>query len=126
MQERALRILFADYNSSYMEILERADTTTLLIHWLRLIVPIVLKSLHVLNPACLNDMFTPSYVPYQMRDSSLLDQTRCRTTIFGLRSISYISAKLWNDLPKETTYLKDFKRILHTWTGPDQPTDFPK
>ena len=57
-----------------------------------------------------------------MRDSSLLEQSRCRTTTFGLRSISYIGAKLWNDLPsyfKETTCLKEFKMILQTWTGPD-------
>ena len=65
----------------------------------------------------LNDMLTPKQVPYQMRDSSLLEQSRCRTTTFGLRSISYIGAKLWNDLPsyfKETTCLN-----LQTWTGPD-------
>ena len=66
-------------------------------------------------------MFTPKQVPYRMRDSSLLEQSRCRTT-FGLRSISYIGAKLWNDLPvcfKEATCLSDFKMILQTWTGPD-------
>ena len=122
IQERALRILFADYNSSYTELLGRAGTTTLLIQRLHLIALTVFKSLHGLNPPCLNDMFTPKQVPYRMRDSSLLEQSRCRTTTFGLRSISYIGAKLWNDLPsylKETTYLSDFKMILQTWTGPD-------
>ena len=67
-------------------------------------------------------MFTPKQVPYRMRDSSLLEQSHCRTTTFGLRSISYNGAKLWNDLPtylKETTSLSDFKMILQTWTGPD-------
>ena len=88
IQERALRILFADYNSSYLELLKRAGTTTLLIQRLRLIALIVFKSLHGLNPPCLNDMFTPKYVPYQLRDSSLLEQSRCRTTTYGLRSMS--------------------------------------
>ena len=122
IQERALRILFADYNSSYTELLGRAGTTTLLIQRLRLIALTVFKSLHGLNPPCLNDMFTPKQVPYRMRDSSLLEQSRCRTTTFGLCSISYIGAKLWNDLPsyfKETTCLTDFKMILQSWTGPD-------
>ena len=108
IQERALRILFADYNSSYTELLGRAGTTTLLIQRLRLIALTVFQSLHGLNPPCLNDMFTPKQVPYRMRDSCLLEQSRCRTTTFGLRSISYIGAKLWNDLPsyfKETTCL---------------------
>ena len=122
IQERALDILFADYNSSYTELLWRAGTTTLLIQRLRLIALTVFKSLHGLNPPCLNDMFTPKQVPYRMRDSSLLEQSRCRTTTFGLRWISYIGAKLWNDLPsyfKETTCLTDFKLILQTWSGPD-------
>ena len=122
IQERALRILFADYNSSYIELLGKAGTTTLLIQRLRLIALTVFKSLHGLNPPCLNDMFTHKSVPYEMRDSSLLEQSRCRTTQFGLRSISYIGVKLWNDLPndfKEATDFTDFKMILQTWTGPD-------
>ena len=89
---------------------------------LRLIALTVFKSLHGLNPPCLNDTFTPKQVPYQMRDSSLLEQSRSRTTTFGLRSISYIGAKLWNDLPsyfEETTCLTYFKMILQTPTGPD-------
>ena len=127
IQERALRILFTDYDSSYKELLGKAGTTTLLIQRLRLIALTVFKSLHGLNPPCLNDLFTPKSVPYEMRDSSLLEQSRCRTTQFGLRSISYIGAKLWNDLPKdfkETSDFTDFKRILHTWTGPDLDDPF--
>ena len=127
IQERALRILFADYNSSYLELLNRAGTTTLLIQRLRLIALTVFKSLHGLNPPCLNDMFSPKYVPYQLRDSSLLEQSRCRTTTYGLRSMSYIGAKLWNDLPndfKATTDFTDFKRMLQTWTGPDLDDPF--
>ena len=89
IQERALRILFADYNSSYLELLKRARTTTLLIQRLRSIALAVFKSLHGLNLPFLNDMFTPKYVPYQMRDSSLLEQSRCRTTTYGLRSMSF-------------------------------------
>ena len=53
IQERAPRILFADYNSSYLELLKRAGTTTLLIQRLRLIALNVFKSLHGLNPPCL-------------------------------------------------------------------------
>ena len=115
------------YNSSYRELLGKAGTTTLLIQRFRLIALTVSKSLHGLNPPCLNNLFTPKSVPYEMRDSSLLEQSRCRTTQFGLRSISYIGAKLWNDLPndfKETSDFKDFKRILHTWTGPDLDDPF--
>ena len=123
LSEYCLRII----TPLIMELLKRAGTTTLLIQRLRLIALTVFKSLHGLNPPCLNDMFTPKYVPYQLRDSSLLEQSRWRTTTYGLRSMSYIGAKLWNDLPndfKAMTDFTDFKRMLQTWTGPDLDDPF--
>ena len=111
IQERALRILFADYDSPYQDLLNKAGTTTLLIQRLRLIALTVFKSLHGLNPPCLNDMFIHKDMPYSMRDSSLIHQPRCRTTTFGIRSISYIGAKLWNDLPNDFKLMTNFCRF---------------
>ena len=54
-----------------------------LIQWLHLIALAVFKSLHGFKPSCLNDMFTPEYVPYQVRNASLLEQSDYRTTTFG-------------------------------------------
>ena len=127
IQERALRILFDDYTSSYTDMLEKAGTATLLIQRLRLITLTVFKSLHGLNPPCLNDMFTPKSVPYFLRDSSVTEQHRSRTTTFGLRSISYIGAKLWKDLPndfKKLTICFYFKQIVKTWSGPSLDGSF--
>ena len=61
IQQRALRIVFADYNSSYMERLKKAGTTILFIRRLCLIALTVFKSLDGLNPLCLNDIVTTSY-----------------------------------------------------------------
>ena len=51
-------------------------------------------------------------------------QPQRRTTTHGLRSISYIGAKIWNNLPLELNSIKDmsideFKNLLKTWRGPD-------
>ena len=80
------------------------------------------KSLNALNPPCLNDILSQKCVPCRMRDSSMIEQPKRRTTTFGLRSFSYVGAKMWNELPtylKETTDLNDFKSLLDTWNGPD-------
>ena len=82
----------------------------------------VFKSINSLNPPCLNDIFSQKSVPYRMRDSCIIEQPKRRTTTFGLRSFSYVGAKVWNELPtylKETTDLNDFKSLLDTWKGPD-------
>ena len=122
IQERALRILYDDHTSTYDELLEKAGTNTLLINRLRILALTVFKSLNALNPPCLNDIFSKKCVPYRMRDSSIIEQPKHRTTTFGLRSFSYVGAKMWNELPtylKETTDLNDFKSLLDTWNGPD-------
>ena len=82
----------------------------------------VLKSIHSLNPPCLNDMFSNKCVPYRMHGSCIIKHPKRRTTAFGLRSFSYVGAKLWNELPtsvKETNDLNDFKSLLDTWNGAD-------
>ena len=82
----------------------------------------VFKSLDSLNPLCLNDIFSKKRLRYRMRVSFIIEQPKRRTTTFGLRSFSYVGAKVWNELPtylKETTYLNDFKSLLDTWNGPD-------
>ena len=99
-----------------------AGTNTLLIQRLRLMTVRVFKSLNSLNPPCLNEIFTKKRMPYSLRDSSILEQPKRRTTMFGIRSFSYVGAKLWNELPnyvKEITDLGDFKRIIYAWNGPD-------
>ena len=120
IKKRVLRILFADYNSSYLELLDKAGTITLLIEGVSLIALTVFRYLHVLNPPCINDTFIPKYVLHQMPDSSLSEQFRCRTTAFGSNQpISYIGAKLLNVLLHDFRYTTDFNNILQTWSGPD-------
>ena len=122
IQERALRILYDDYTSTYDELIDKAGTNTLLINRLRLMALTVFKSIKSLNPPCLNDIFSKKSVPYRMRDSCIIEQPKRRTTTFGLRSFSFAGAKVWNELPtylKETTDLNDFKSLLDTWNGPD-------
>ena len=80
----------------------------------------VFKSINLLNPPWLNNIFSKKCMPYQMRDSCIIEQPKRRTTTFGLRSFSYIGAKVWNELPtylKETTDVNYFKSLLDTWNG---------
>ena len=97
-------------------------TNTLLIQRLRLMTLTVFKSLNSLNHPCLDEIFTKKCMPYSLRDSSIIEQPKRKTTTFGLRSFSNAGAKLWNGLPnyvKEMTDLSDFKRTIYTWNGPD-------
>ena len=106
IQERALRIVYNDHVSNYPELLSRAGIDTLFISRLKKVLLEVFKTVHDINKSATNTMFSVKYLPYTIRDPYPVEQTRRNTTTFGLRSVTYIRDKLWNELPlpmKQTT-----------------------
>ena len=67
--------------------------------WRLRVIPLeVLKSIHILNSDCLNDMFKikdGNHLFLNTRNLSLT--TKKKATTVGLRSVMYLDAKLWND-----------------------------
>ena len=64
-------------------------------------------------------MFIVKETEYNFRNSKKLLQAKKNTTTYGLRSIKYTSAKLWNDISPDTieeTDLADFKIFLNYLT----------
>ena len=57
IQERCLRIVYKDYDSSYDRLLEMANATSLVISRLRILLLEVYKSIHHLNPKCISGLF---------------------------------------------------------------------
>ena len=96
IQQRCLRIIYKDYESSNEKMLEMANTTTLVISRLRLLLLEVFKSIHHLNPKCISDLFELKHIKYSLRNPIKVLQPKRRTTTNGLRTTSYTGAKLWN------------------------------
>ena len=57
----------------------------------------VFKSIKGINSKCLNDLFEVESTSYSLRNDVRVVQPKWRTTNFGLRTVSYLGAKLWND-----------------------------
>ena len=65
-----------------------------------------------LNPKSISELFEVKELCYAFRNCTKLYQPKKRTVTYGLRSVSYTGAKLWNDFcPQltEDTDLEDFK-----------------
>ena len=97
IQERALRIIYRDYKSSYKDFMSATEAPTMLTRRLRVIWLEAIKSINMLNSDCLNDMFKIKDVNDSFRNTKKLLQPQKKITTFGLRSIAYLGAKLWND-----------------------------
>ena len=124
IQERALRVVCNDLKSEYTDLLEKMNTSTMLQSRLNCILVEVYKSLVTdpTNPPYVRDLVKIKESPYDMRDCTLLNQPRKRTTNFGLRSYSYLATKLWNDLPSHLKCISDnnvieFKCRLKNYNG---------
>ena len=123
IQERALRVIYRDYQSSYDDLLEMSNNSSALIGRLKILTLEVFKSIKHLNPPCMNELFEIKETPYSMRNPLKIIQPSKRTTTFGLKSISYLGPKLWNDLKIDFNDVPNmsidaFKTFLKSWNGP--------
>ena len=120
IQERALRLMYADCRSSYEELLRRSNQTTLHIRRLRIVALEVFKSVHQLNPVFMHNMFTCKETSYELRDPHQLVMPAFSTIRYGKNTFSYQGAHVWNVLPvdfKQVCDVDDFKKMLKVWEG---------
>ena len=122
LQERALRIVFDDFSTSYEILCQRANTLPLSFYRIRFLGIEMYKCVNGFNPTYLNDLFTPQSNDYHHRDSSRLIQPKFNTFKFGFKSFKYFGAKLWNVLYidiKRSESLSIFKRSIAAWCHSD-------
>ena len=80
-----------------------------------------LKTVNDLNPPYMKEFFHKSSFSYNLRSSDDLLVSGVNQTTFGLRSIRYEGAALWNRLCKNiksSDTLGTFKTQIKSWRGP--------
>ena len=120
IQERALRFVYNDKESTYMTLLTKANRKTLYNDRLKSIAIEVYKSLHGISPYYLRDMFSIKDCHYDLRNVYILKQPYVNTVTYGIMSHRYHGAKIWNNLPctiKCAETLSHFKTMLSSYNG---------
>jgi hypothetical protein len=80
----------------------------------------IFKILHKQSPAYLNDIVSFKHISYSFRLQQIVEIPQVRTTNFGLHSLRYAGATLWNELPdaiRAQTNLNQFKSLINKWNG---------
>ena len=120
LNKRILRVIFNDAFSSYTELLKKANiTSSVYTGRLHKILKVVFKSLFVSTyPRYLKELFVFRHSSHSLRGHNILNLPKPRlTTNYGLESIRYQAAKIWNSLPDRSrliTVFKDFKTVIQT------------
>ena len=121
IQQRTLRFIYADFTSTYSELLNKAESCTLELRRIRFICTEIYKTVNRIGPAYMNSLITPNQSYHSTRRPLNLFIPQVNQTTFGLRSFRYQGTLLWNSLPEETKTapnLNTFKKLIKNWSGP--------
>jgi hypothetical protein len=127
IQERALRFIYNDSDSSYENLLEKSQLHSLRLKRLRSMAIEVFKIINKQTPVYLHDLVTIKKSSYSFRYNNTVDIPRVNTTRYGLHSLRYGAVKLWNELPndlREGISLNNFKNLISKWDGDECSCSF--
>ena len=118
VNERALRFVFNEKQTSYCELLNRIGLPSLENQRLAKIVSTafnVISNEHA--PKSIKDLIGLRNNKYNLRGSDILKLPKVSTTTYGLKSWRFMAPKLWNLLPDSSRInqtLKAFKNSIRT------------
>ena len=120
IQERALRFIYRDYDSSYESLLLKSQLPFVKVRRLRAIALEAFKILNNLSSVYLNDLLTFKNLSYSFRYTKTVEIPQVRTNRYGTRSFRSTATKMWNNLPqhfREITSYNVFKNLVNSWSG---------
>ena len=119
IHEKALRIVYSDYVSTFDELLEISSNVTIHAQNIRSLMIEMFRVKNNIAPQLLKDIFQLSpATSYFLREHKDFIIRKVNTVKYGLSSLTYIGLKLWNKLPLEVREIKslsEFKTKIKTW-----------
>ena len=122
LNKRALRIVFNDNTSTYNELLSMSKNECLFVMREKCIISAVFKCINNIAPSYLNNLFRMrDSLSITLRKNMLITTEGIRTTKYGLLSMRYDGARLWNNVMASNIYItniNEFKAMLknHLYT----------
>ncbi|MCW4342517.1 MAG: reverse transcriptase family protein [Candidatus Thiodiazotropha endolucinida] len=120
IQERALRFIHNDFQSSTETLLALSKTVPLHIQRMKLMATEVYKIVNDLSPQYIRDLISTKVSHYDLRGEHKANLPQVSTTRYGLKSFRYEAARIWNSLPnniRTAESFPQFKRLIRTWDG---------
>ena len=124
LHERALRIVYRDNTSPFDSLLEKDNSIRIHHRNLQILATEIFKWKLGESPEIMNGIFELNNQPYNLRNKTELKRRCVKTVHYGTETISFLSPKIWNIIPKElkeiTSVLK-FRKEIKKW----KPTGCP-
>ena len=124
LHERALRIIYQDYKSSFSELLNKDNSRTVHQRNLQKLVTELFKVKIGVAPDIMKEIFEVEERPYNLRNNVFVKRSNVRTVRYGTETVSFLAPKLWDMIPEECkneTSLIAFKEKIKTWMPDNCP-----
>ena len=125
IHERALRLVYKDYTSSFDDLLAKDNSFKIHQRNLQKLAIEIFKVKKGIAPAIMNSVFELNDNPYSLRnDMAFFKSRNVHTVRYGIETASFVGPRIWNSLPqeiKESTSLQIFKSKIKSWTPKNCP-----
>ena len=111
---RTLKVIYNTQTRSYEELLDLSRKNKIHTQNLQILMVEVYKCLNNVSPPFIWDHFKQKNNPYNLRNTHLLELlyelSKCKTKIYGLNTILFTEALLWNKLPNHFKEAKSHQK----------------
>ena len=118
IHERALRIVYNDYDLSFLELLEKDNSYTIHTKNLQTLCVEIFKSINKISSETLSEVFKVKNLPYNLRRKTIFESRNVRTEHYGIESLTNLGPKIWSQVPddiKHSDSLEIFKKKIRQW-----------
>ena len=118
IHERALRVVYKDYNSSFDELLEKDNSLRIHDRNLQKLVTEIFKVKMNLGPEIMKEVFEIVEGSHTLRNELKLKSRKIHSFRYGIETASFVGARVWNRLPsdlKQCKSLELFKSKIKNW-----------
>ena len=118
IHERALRIAYKDYESSFEQLLTKDNSFRIDDRNLQRLATEIYKTQNGLAPNFMKEIFTPSTNPYNLRKNASLETSSVKTVNHGTETVSFRANHVWSIVPdyiKNSISLDEFKIKIKNW-----------
>ena len=124
LQERALRLVYNDFNSSFQQLLDKDNSFTIHHQNIQSLIIEMYKVVNDLSTDTFAELFTKKQSSSQLRSQTDFKIPRVRTELFGKNTLRYLGPVIWNTVPleiKQVNSLNNFKKSIRKWKPIDCP-----